>query len=126
MQLTDLFIYLFVYSSTCIIYSQYIEIQIFLNWFLNESVLLESTTGVGSEFHTAIIRLENKNFCTLVFITGTVIFSGWPRKFLYGFKVKKSLLIETLSCNMLYAIVWSAIKRLCSRLCSFRRDNRSA
>ena len=76
----------------------------FLSWFLKESVLLESTTGVGSEFHGAITRLENKNFCTLVLMTGTVIFSGWPRKFLFGFKVKKSLLIETLSCSMQYVV----------------------
>ena len=89
-------------------------------------MLLESTTGVGSEFHGAIIRLENKNFCTLVLMTGIVIFSGWPRKFLFGFKVKMSFLIETLSCSMLYVIVRSAIKRRCSRFRSFRKDNRSA
>ena len=89
-------------------------------------MLLDITMGAGSEFHREITRLENKNFCTFGLITGTAIFKGWPRKFLFGFRVKKSLLVETSLCSMLYVIVRSAIRRLCSRLCSLRKDKRSA
>jgi hypothetical protein len=68
---------------------------------LNESVLLERTTGAGREFHTDMIRLEKKNLCVLVLASGTVILRGWPRKLRFGLRVKNSLLTEILSWSIL-------------------------
>ena len=84
------------------------------------------TRSFGREFQMEIIRFEKKNLTVLVLARGCESFKEWPLRDLLWLKVKKSLkLRQLLLCTMLKHITRSAIKRLCSRLCSLSWARRS-
>ena len=73
-----------------------------------------------------VTRCEKKNLRELVLTRGTTILNGWPRKFLFGFRVKNcSKLRQLLPLMMLKHMIWSNFKRQSSRISSPRRESRS-
>ena len=82
---------------------------------LNLKVLIleERTSSVGSAFQIVTTRLEKKNLRMLFLARGTVNLNGWPRRLVFGLRVKKlSKLRQVLCLTMLKHRARSAIKRL--------------
>ena len=93
---------------------------------LNEAEVETITRSFGREFQIGTIRLAIKNFLTFVLAIGTTIFNEWPRNDLLELRLKKSAILRQFKLwTMLKHMTRSAIRRLCSRLCSFSLTKRS-
>ena len=81
----------------------------------------DSTRSAGSEFKIGTMRLKEKNFCVLVFASGTISLRGWPRRFVFRLGEKKSLgFMQLLPFRMLKQNTRSEINHLCSKISSLR------
>ena len=73
---------------------------------LNLKVLIleERTSSVGSAFQIMTTRLEKKNFRMLFFARGTVNLNGWPRRLVFGIRVKKLSKLRQVLCLTMWSI----------------------
>ena len=108
----------------CAIYKwniKYLLRSICFSLYLKVLVSEDSTRSVGSAFQIGTTRFEKKNLWVLFLARGTVSLNGWPRRLVLGLRVKKlSKLRQVLRLTMLKHRARSAIKRLCSKLCSLK------
>ena len=103
-----------------------LERSMLLTWRLKRYDVWTVTMSFGSEFKIGTIRQAKKNFLILVLAIGTTSLKEWPRNELFVLKLKNSVLFKQfILWTMLKHMTRSAIKRLCSRLCSLSVAKRS-